>query len=829
MQSPLLLSSLLLAAAAAQEGCGPPSLEHGRVERLDSGSDFFIGKFVCSAGFTLSGASQLKCRRGVWSSRLPVCVVSGCEVRQLAHLENGRKYKVRGSREGSYTYRCNKGYRLLGTKHVHCTPGGWSATRPAVCAKPGCPPLLPPGSFPYGRARPLLSGAALKFHCDSGAMMEGSGTVYCDGNTWNDTAPVCLVPADPPLLTALLEGEETPGPLVQPGQTVDLLCQAGGNPPPRLVFWVGGADKEVEPDSRLGDTARLAVRVDVATTVTCTAENSGTARPLVSSRVQINIRKAPAAVHVTGPAALVPGEPTVLGCHSGEARPAAQLTVTLTDQTGSELAAPALTRQPAMRAGAGLASRAEFTVTAGPGVQAVIVTCNATNTEGEAVTQRQLPVMVEPAVVELLEPVLDWDTAVLECRAGPARPAPALVWRVGEEEVAGENWLQEEAGLLVAVSRLNLTLDPEPAVVRCTAAIPELGYQASSRAVSVSLPPAPTASLTGPATFSSGQEVSLACSVDTSLAVVEWRVEDGEGKPLAWQEGGASHEGGEEAVFSLHTSCPNCSSLTATCIAAGPGGSTTARHTVLLAAPPGPLQLLGPPAPPRPGTALQFSCSVPPSQLSQTVSLTLTDQDGNTIPGQEEQEKEGEVVVSVTTPAVRSTLTATCRAQNTAGYVEESMDIAVMEEAETSTLFENEYKFFTESGKEDMYSDVYGEDYDNAYAEENYDEDYYDESAESKDLDHYDGFYEPITKDAADSEEIVLDATAKKNSVESEDELPAPAEPQSAVLDHGQEVEDVNAAQLAPSVKIDHSGSCCLHCSLGSLALVSLVGRLLLT
>ena len=65
----------------------------------------------------------------------------------------------------------------------------------------------------------------LQFHCDSGAMMEGAGTVYCDGNSWNGTAPVCLVPADPPLLTALLEGEETPGPLVRPGQTVDLLCQ----------------------------------------------------------------------------------------------------------------------------------------------------------------------------------------------------------------------------------------------------------------------------------------------------------------------------------------------------------------------------------------------------------------------------------------------------------------------------------------------------------------------------------------------------------------------------------------------------------------------------
>ena len=69
-----------------------------------------------------------------------------------------------------------------------------------------------------------------------------------------------------------------------------MCTQAGGNPPPRIVFWVGGADEEVEPDSRLGDTARLAVRLEVAATITCTAENSGTARPLVSNRVHINIR-----------------------------------------------------------------------------------------------------------------------------------------------------------------------------------------------------------------------------------------------------------------------------------------------------------------------------------------------------------------------------------------------------------------------------------------------------------------------------------------------------------------------------------------------------------
>ena len=31
-----------------------------------------------------------------------------------------------------------------------------------------------------------------RFYCESGAMMEGSSAVYCDGYSWNGTKPECL-------------------------------------------------------------------------------------------------------------------------------------------------------------------------------------------------------------------------------------------------------------------------------------------------------------------------------------------------------------------------------------------------------------------------------------------------------------------------------------------------------------------------------------------------------------------------------------------------------------------------------------------------------------
>ena len=34
----------------------------------------FNGLFRCDPGFTLSGASQVKCRDGFWSAKIPLCI-----------------------------------------------------------------------------------------------------------------------------------------------------------------------------------------------------------------------------------------------------------------------------------------------------------------------------------------------------------------------------------------------------------------------------------------------------------------------------------------------------------------------------------------------------------------------------------------------------------------------------------------------------------------------------------------------------------------------------------------------------------------------------------
>ena len=46
----------------------------------------------------------------------------------------------------------------------------------------------------YGTAKKLrkYKGAVYQFHCNDGAVLSGSPTVFCNRYRWNDTAPTCL-------------------------------------------------------------------------------------------------------------------------------------------------------------------------------------------------------------------------------------------------------------------------------------------------------------------------------------------------------------------------------------------------------------------------------------------------------------------------------------------------------------------------------------------------------------------------------------------------------------------------------------------------------------
>ena len=46
--------------------------------------------------------------------------------------------------------------------------------------------------IPYGTTKKMMKGALYQFNCDEGAVLSGSPTIFCDGKSWNDTAPTCL-------------------------------------------------------------------------------------------------------------------------------------------------------------------------------------------------------------------------------------------------------------------------------------------------------------------------------------------------------------------------------------------------------------------------------------------------------------------------------------------------------------------------------------------------------------------------------------------------------------------------------------------------------------
>ena len=118
---------------AETEKCLPPTLHNGVVQ--SDGGDFFLkALFLCDNGYSLSGPPLLKCRNGIWSGTAPVCSVGGCNPADLPSLVNGRRLRVKGTRNSVFKYKCNRGYRLLGPKNVFCTKDGWMMEELPVCA-----------------------------------------------------------------------------------------------------------------------------------------------------------------------------------------------------------------------------------------------------------------------------------------------------------------------------------------------------------------------------------------------------------------------------------------------------------------------------------------------------------------------------------------------------------------------------------------------------------------------------------------------------------------------------------------------------------------------
>ena len=147
------LTFLLLPVIAKENSvCDiPDDFLNGSIEEVKKSADrqFFVGLFKCNPGYTLSGSSLVKCRRGRWSHK-PLCLgivdswsclcklfsssVTSCDPDKLPEIENGQRTQVKKTRKGMFRYQCNNRYKLYGQSRVYCTKKGWNINSPPFCS-----------------------------------------------------------------------------------------------------------------------------------------------------------------------------------------------------------------------------------------------------------------------------------------------------------------------------------------------------------------------------------------------------------------------------------------------------------------------------------------------------------------------------------------------------------------------------------------------------------------------------------------------------------------------------------------------------------------------
>jgi len=537
---PLLLYFVVLLSPtfAQAEQCYPPELDNGVVE--SNGGDFFLtAVFQCDDGYTLSGPSLLKCRNGIWSGVTPVCSVSGCDPNKLPTFVNGRRLKVKGTRNSVFKYKCNRGYRLLGPKNVYCTVDGWKIDQLPVCARPGCDESsLLGGGTPHGHQRSMFQGAVVRFYCESGAMMSGNSAVYCDGYSWNGTKPECLVPPTPPVLSLEVGGVETASPVAAVGQNLRLVCTAmGGNPAPDLSFLLNG--EHVEGD-KIGDDAVYTITVEDTHNfldMSCIAQNRLSSIPVASNHQRLRVRFGPSSTYIHGPEMLMPGTDADYSCTSAESDPAADISVHVTDQDGNIIDVE-LTKLPKMKGSAGFASALQFKFPVLPHYKSVFMKCDADNGVGQAMSQHVVNSMYPPSDIDISQSGTTEDQEdILRCVTDQSNPAPTITWLVETadktdnipEELTTVETINEGTGWRKISTMLLLTNKNERIRVYCMATMEGLGFTKMSDVLEILPTEYPeSVSVTGPSTVLESKGSVFHCLADMTYPApsLKWTLDD---------------------------------------------------------------------------------------------------------------------------------------------------------------------------------------------------------------------------------------------------------------------------------------------------------------
>jgi len=159
-------------------------------------------EFECDNGNELQGPDSITCLpTGKWSDIPPACDTIYCpDLDELLGEKSLVKVNQRQYQTGtSLTFSCPVNYQLVGPRSAECEPGGrWSlgstlpTCKPIECQAPRAPHhgMIHPG-FPGQEV--FKVGDIVKFHCETGFMMQGSPVSACtDSSSWSRPPPRCV-------------------------------------------------------------------------------------------------------------------------------------------------------------------------------------------------------------------------------------------------------------------------------------------------------------------------------------------------------------------------------------------------------------------------------------------------------------------------------------------------------------------------------------------------------------------------------------------------------------------------------------------------------------
>ena len=176
--------------------CGPPPRLPNASVSANSTAYGSVARYHCRSGFEHASGSDVETRTcgsdGVWTAAAALsCRKVACP--DPSRPQHGDYSGSASTFDAVVTYRCDRGYKLVGERRRRCRADRtWSGSVPA-CERQRCPPPSAPINGRIGNAgATAFPGSVVEFDCDAGHRLVGSRAVRCtDREVWNAAFPRC--------------------------------------------------------------------------------------------------------------------------------------------------------------------------------------------------------------------------------------------------------------------------------------------------------------------------------------------------------------------------------------------------------------------------------------------------------------------------------------------------------------------------------------------------------------------------------------------------------------------------------------------------------------